>query len=541
MSFSTSSAARRTRKRRRRCMQCGGEGVGTSGRFSETDSASQHPLPVTTNGTRYEKNGLVCISIWGEPRERGEAYGRLMVEDMRRVREILDFIVYNDYGVKWDFFVRACDKYFCPKIRDQFPEFYEEMEGFAAGCGWRVEEVVAWNNYFTLTESWWSHMPEPERIEVYGAAAAAAGVGAGAPSATREGGGGASTFASRGQQERCTAFMAVGKEWTTDGGIVVAHNNFSNFVDGQLAKYVVDIRPTRGHRMHMIGFPGWIWSGTDFFVTSAGIIGTETTIGGFTAYENNTPIACRIRNAMQYGASLDDYERMLLDGNSGDYANTWLFGDVNKNEIMRLELGLRFHSTERTTNGCFISFNAAYDPRIRNLECVNSGFDDVRRHQGARRVRLAELTDHWKGRIDAEVAKTILGDHYDVYLHKENPCSRTCCSHYDLDAREFMSDPSRPKPFQPRGALDGNVCDSAMARKMTLCLRWGNTCGIPFDKNAFCDAHREWNYLRPFLEDRPQQPWTLFSPRGRGRKSRIFREKSRKKDRRGKRGVGMWN
>ena len=50
---------------------------------------------------------------------------------------------------------------------------------------------------------------------------------------------------------------------------------------------------------------------------------------------------------MQYGKNLDDYEKMLLDGNSGDYANSWLFGDTNKNEIMRLELGLRFHKTER--------------------------------------------------------------------------------------------------------------------------------------------------------------------------------------------------
>lgn len=499
--------AHRTRKRRRSSRS------GRSGR-SVLTTATPH------GGVRHEKNGLICISVWGEPRERGEAYGQLMVDDMKRVREILDFIVFHDYGVKWDFFVRACDKYFCPKIRDQFPEFYQEMEGFAAGCGWRVEEVVAWNNYFTLTESWWSHMPEPERAEVFGAASS---IGSGTSPSSREGG------APRGQQERCTAFMAVGKDWTADGGIVVAHNNFSNFVDGQLAKYVVDIRPTRGHRMHMIGFPGWIWSGTDFFVTSAGIIGTETTIGGFTAYENNTPIACRIRNAMQYGNSLDDYERMLLDGNSGDYANTWLFGDTKNNEIMRLELGLRFHNTERTINGCFISFNAAYDPRIRNLECVNSGFDDVRRHQGARRVRLAELTEHWKGRIDTEIAKTILADHYDVYLHKENPCSRTCCSHYDLDAREYMSDPSRPKPFQPRGALDGNVCDSAMAKKLALCLRWGNTCGISFDKNAFCDAHREWDYLRPLLEDRPQQPWTVFVPAGRRLNKRVFRDKSRRR------------
>jgi hypothetical protein len=271
------------------------------------------------------------------------------------------------------------------------------------------------------------------------------------------------------------------------------------------------LKPDKGARMLIQGFVGWIWSGTDFFVTSNGIIGSETTIGGFFPYENNIPISCRIRNAMQYGRTLDDYVEMLLDGNSGDYANSWLFGDTKTNEILRLELGLRFHNTERTKNGYFIGFNAPYDPRIRNLECVNSGFDDIRRHQGARRVRLEELMDEHKGKINMDIAHKIISDHYDIYLHKENPCSRTVCSHYDMDAREYMSDPTRPKPYQPRGALDGNACDTTMAKNMSFSLRWGNSCGIPFDKNKFCNEHREWAYLREYLRDRPQQPWTTFT------------------------------
>jgi hypothetical protein len=445
------------------------------------------------NGIRYDMNGWTYVSIKGGPKERGYAYGKLISNDMKEVRRILDFIIYTDFGVKWDFFIEATKKYFSQKIQEQFPEFYEEMVGFAEGANMDVNEVVAWNNYFTLTEGWWANMPEEEMIVVKGSSVSNTG-------SSREGG----------AKERCSAFIAIG-DWTADGKIVCAHNNFSNFADGQLAKYVIDINPTKGNRMLMMGFPGWIWSGTDFFVTSAGILGTETTIGGFISYENNIPISCRIRNAMQYGRTLDDYEKMLLDGNSGDYANSWLFGDTNNNEIMRIELGLRFHNTERTKNGYFIGFNAPYDPRIRNLECVNTGIDDIRRHQGARKVRLADLMDTWKGQLNIDIAQKIIGDHYDVYLNKENPCSRTCCSHYELDAREFMSDPSRPKPFQPRGALDGNVIDSTLAKSMSFSVRWGNSCGIPFDKNKFCDENRVWDYLRPYLHDRPQQPWTTFS------------------------------
>jgi glucan-binding YG repeat protein len=39
--------------------------------------------------------------------------------------------------------------------------------------------------------------------------------------------------------------------------------------------------------------------------------------------------------------------------------------------------------------------------------------------------------------------------------------------------------------------------------------RYGNSCGIPFLKEPFCNQHREWAYLKPYLHDRPQQPWTL--------------------------------
>jgi hypothetical protein len=444
------------------------------------------------NGTRYDMNGWIYISVQGGPKERGYAYGKLIKEDMKEVQRILNFIIYNDYGVSWDFFIKAAKKYFSEKIKDEFPEFYEEMEGFAQGANMSIYEVIAWNNYFTLTESWWENMPEEESIAVKGNMKHK-------NAASKEGG----------SQERCSAFIAVG-DWTESGKIVCAHNNFSNFVDGQLAKYVIDIKPTKGNRILMLGFPGWIWSGTDFFVTSAGILGTETTIGGFISYENNIPISCRIRNAMQYGNSLDDYEQMLLDKNSGDYANSWLFGDIHSNEIMRIELGLRFYNTQRTNNGYFIGFNAAYDPQIRNLECVNSGMDDIRRHQGARKVRLNDLMDTWKGKLNIEIAQQIISDHYDVYLNKENPCSRTCCSHYELDGREYMSDPSRPKPYQPRGALDGNVIDSIMAKDMSFLLRWGNSCGIPFHAKEFCNKNRVWDYLAPYLHDRLTQPWTIF-------------------------------
>lgn len=447
------------------------------------------------HGLSYELNGWLYVSVRGSPRERGYAYGYLIADEMKKVQEMLQYIIYQDFGRPWEYFIEAGEKLLKHTIMTHFEEFYEEMVGVAeglnaAGTSTTIDEIIAWNNYFLLTESWYANKDED-------------GTKRNVRPPGGEGGG-------VGSQERCSAFIANG-DWTHDGKIVVAHNNFSNFVDGQYARIVLDLKPSKGARMLIQGFPGWIWSGTDFFVTSKGMIGTETTIGGFLPFENNYPISCRIRQAMQYGNNLDDYVKILLDGNSGDYANSWLFGDTTTNEILRLELGLKYHNVSRTKNGYFIGFNAPYDPRIRNLECANTGFDDIRRHQGARRVRLDDLMDQYKGKLNLEVAKMILADHYDVYLHKENPCSRTVCSHYELDAREYMSDPSRPKPFQPRGALDGNVCDTKMAKKMSFCLRYGDSCGMPFLKDKFCDEHREWAFLRPYLHDRLEEPWTNFT------------------------------
>jgi hypothetical protein len=437
------------------------------------------------NGLSYEKNGWKYISIKGKPKERGYAYGYLCANDFKEIQKMLKFFIFESYGMEWEYFIKEVSNDFKEMTERDFKELYEEMEGIVDGCNdngctTNIDEMIAWNFYMSI--SYWYTTKSNSRVG-------------------KEGGSG----------DRCSAFMAVG-DWTEDGKIVCAHNSFTDYIDGQYMSIILDLNPEKGHRFMMQTCPCWIWSGSDFFVTAKGIIGTETTIGGFIPYEKKYPIGYRIRHAMQYGNSLDEYCEILLKENSGDYANSWLFGDTNSNEILRIELGLKYHNIERTKNGFFIGFNAPYDERIRNLEVQNSGFYDVRRHQGARLVRLGDLMDEHKGKINIEVAQQIISDHYDVYLLKEdNPCSRTVCSHYDLDAREYMSDPSRPKPFSPHGVVDGIVCDTTLAKNMSFIARFGNSCGIPFIKDEFCKQHRQYYKFCPYLKDRPTQPWTEFS------------------------------
>lgn len=462
----------------------------------------QQPNQKNTSGWKY-------ISISGGARQRGYSYGRQCVAEFKEIQRMLAFLMLETYGKPWSEFIVDISAEFAQMTETEFPEWRDEMAGIAeglqaGGCATSLDEIIAWNFYYSI----------PYWYQFSFASGSHVGKEGGSKDQENKKGNDKDQEirekrARGGAKDHCSAFIAVG-DWTTDGRIVCAHNSFCDYIDGQFNNVILHIRPTHGYQLLMQTAPCLIWSGTDFFITSKGIIGTETTIGGFLPYEKRFPIGYRIRQAMQYGHSLDDYCRILLHENSGDYANSWLFGDIHTNEILRIELGLKYHNIERTHNGYFIGFNAPYDERIRNLEVANSGFYDIRRHQGARYVRLSDLMDQYKGKIDRTVAKTIIGDHYDVYLKRENPCSRTVCSHYDLDAREYMSQSDRPKPFSPHGAIDGMVCDSDLASHMAFEAKFGSSCDIPFDARAFCREHRQFERFCPYLQDRPTQPWTIF-------------------------------
>jgi hypothetical protein len=462
------------------------------------------------NDFSYEKNGWIYIYIEGAPYERGKSYGKKIVKQFKKIQEMLDFLIYETYGLKWDYIVKRVYKDISKSFdKDKkYLEFKKEIEGIVAGvneAGGKTtfEEMVAWNYYCSIP--YWISTLFP----------AGSGVGA------KEGG----------APDKCSAFMAVGKDWTEDGGIVCAHNSFAEFIDQQYANCVVHIKPENGHEIIYQTSPGWIWSGTDFWLSSGGFIGTETTFGGFSSFKNNIPLFLRARKAMQFANTLDENIAYFKEGNSGDYANAWLIGDINTKEIMRLELGLKYVDVKKTKNGYFIGFNAPVDPRIRNLESSNTGFYDIRRHQGARNVRIYELMKKYKGKLNVNLAKTIIADHYDVYLKKINMSSRTICSHYERDDRKYMSQPGRPVPFQPQGAVDGVAVDSKLARNLQFYGRWGSSCGTAFNAKEFFKKHLQWRIFKDYIFDRPSQPWTLFGKKisKHTRKNRIKNKKTRKK------------
>ena len=91
-----------------------------------------------------------------------------------------------------------------------------------------------------------------------------------------------------------------------------------------------------------------------------------------------------------------------------------------------------------------------------------------------------------------------------------------------------MSQESRPKPFQPRGAVDGIVCDTALAKKMAFIGKYGSSCDIGFNKDDFCKKHRQYEKFCLYLKDRPSEPWTEFSSSNMKNKLRLTKRNKNK-------------
>ena len=74
-----------------------------------------------------------------------------------------------------------------------------------------------------------------------------------------------------GASDKCTGFIAVGN-YTKDGKIVCGHNSFDNYITGQYQNILLEIKPDKGNSFIMQTSPGYIWSGTDYYVSSNGFI-----------------------------------------------------------------------------------------------------------------------------------------------------------------------------------------------------------------------------------------------------------------------------
>jgi len=420
------------------------------------------------------KNGWSLVTIKGSPYKRGFQHGELLSNELQKlliffpkyVKEEMGFSTFEKYIEKSNTLI--------PTIKSECNEVYQEMEGIVAGALSKgvilnIEFIVSWNLSMSL---WKSHITKHKKHQYHKKPA------------------------------RCSSFIATGS-YTESGEIVMAHNTHTDFVEGQFENIIMRVYPDKGHSFVMQTSPGLIWSMTDWFITDSGIIGCESTISDLN-YEPKfgLPIFCRIRQIMQYAKSLDECSNILEKHSAGDYACSWLFGNVNTNEIMLYEEGLKFHKSQKTRDGVFYAANSAIDPEIRVKETTDKTIFDPKKTTGARMLRLGKLlTIDYFGILNVESAKKIIADHYDVNLEKDHPNQLSVCNHVELHDR-------RPYPF---GAVDGKVTTSTLAKKGEFIGRWGSSCGRVFNAKQFLRKYPKYNQWRDFIPDFPRQPWVKIS------------------------------
>jgi hypothetical protein len=428
-----------------------------------------------------EKNGWTYVHLQGTPAEIGFQHGYLLSAEIEDTLKVFTFETTHDNKKDWQFFRDAARNMMWPRID---PEYREELQGIVDGANAKGLKIDVWDVVALNAAMEWEYYVKQYNKE-----------------------NGAQSAATLVAPEHCSAFVATGS-YTKNGKIVIAHNNWTNYIDGARWTIVFDIVPEKGYRMFMDGLPGFIHSGDDFVENSGGIVITETTIGHFNGYDpNGIPEFVRARKAAQYSNSIDDFARIMKDGNNGGYANNWLVADRKTNEIASLELGLKNVTLNRTRDGYFVGSNFPVDEKLAHEE-TDFDLNDTGDSANARHARWLQLMHENKGKIDARAAERFLADHFDTYENKVDPDERTLCGHIDKSPR---GDLPWAGPYAPVGAVQSKVSDAAMAEAMTLRASLGHSCGIGFKAAEHLRKHTEFAWERPVLRDMPSRPWTTFT------------------------------
>ncbi|MGO9480240.1 MAG: C45 family autoproteolytic acyltransferase/hydolase [Candidatus Kryptoniota bacterium] len=431
---------------------------------------------------RENREGWVYIQVQGSPNEIGYQHGYLLAPEIDDAIKTIKFYLSHATHKGWDFYREAAKKMFWPKLT---VEYKDEIKGIADGLNARGKkydkiDITALNGWIELAQY---YLPALRAIKIKGADKDKA-------------------------PGSCSAFIATGS-YTSDGQIVMAHNNWIDYLIGERWNIIEDLVPEKGNEILMDTFPGFIQSGDDFAENGAGILIAETTIAQFKGFDvNGIPEFMRAREAEQYSNSIDDFVRIMAAGNNGGYANDWLIGDTKNNEIARFELGLKSQKVWRTKDGYYVGSNfPSYKKLIKEETTFRA--TDIYSSMNDRKSRWEVLMKKYRGKIDARLAEEFMGDHYDQVRGKQVNNAYVLCGHADEDpvgVRQWGW-----RPFTPGGAVQGKVTTTGMASKMEFEAHMGHPCGESFIASKFFEAHPNYKWESNYLHDMISYPWTLFA------------------------------
>src|SRR5579863_4255662 len=446
-------------------------------------AAANQSDPRLQKAYRFQQGGWTYVHLEGSPSEIGFQHGYLLAPDITDAFAAIKLFDARETQRDWEFFRTTARQMLWPHID---AEYQQELQGIADGVKAHgvdldVYDIVALNafeevpDYYVPWLSKQNNSAKNDKLKAPG---------------------------------NCSAFIATGS-MTKDHQIVIAHNNWTSYLAGERWVIIFDIQPEHGNRILMDGFPGVITSDDDFGVNSAGMMITETTITQFEGWDpNGKPEFMRARKALQYASNIDDYVRIIKEGNNGGYANDWLIGDRKTGEIAYLELGLKNTPLWRTKDGYFVSSNFPRDPKLIREETDGFNPNDASSSMNARHARADEFVQSAKGKIDVEIAKAFLSDHFDSFDKKEQADERSLCGHVEVTARGVKE--WGWEGYNPGGAVQGKATDSRMAANMSFVARAGHPCGADFWAADFLEHHPEYAWQKPLLRDMKAGPWTTF-------------------------------
>lgn len=426
-----------------------------------------------------EKEGFRYIQVSGTPDEIGYQHGTILHDLIPRSLSAYAHATERSYGLTWDRVRLHGRNYWALVPQEQ----KEEIEAIARGAsengainplGDPVDtwDILALN---AIWDIWWRAEP-PGNIWWW------LPFGSGLPSPPSN------------TPHHCSAFVATG-DATEDGGFVLAQSLWMPYFLSPAHAVFIDIIPNQGNRIFMEVTAGMIWSGTEYYMNSAGMVIAETTLGTGPYRWGGVPSFVRLRKAVQYAGSIDEFKDIMLENTNGAYCGDYLLADAKTNEVAILELGSYEWELKRTKNGFLPSCNYPWDPEVAEEMGAPRGWD-----HGCypRWVRWEQLSERDYGTIDVYKGMEYLGDHYDTVEEKINPCSHTLCGHVE-NASGY-----------PHGSLDGKVTNRSMALRMEVWARFGHSCGEPFIVSDHAEKNPE--YAFDDLIDIIPKPYAAFSP-----------------------------
>jgi hypothetical protein len=207
-------------------------------------------------GYRHEKHGWVYLHIEGSAEERGFQHGYLLAHEIAECLRVHRRVWQYQSAMTWSWMVEKSNGLVKPKVDE---ENLAEIEGIvqglrAAGVASTSDELIAYNASIDLEGYWWPI--EKKKMKPDSQVPA---------------------------KQSCSSFIAAGS-MTANRGIVLGHNTMFDYTEA-ISNVIIDVLPAKGHRILMQTQPGWVHRGTDFFITDAGLVGSETTIGDFKGFD----------------------------------------------------------------------------------------------------------------------------------------------------------------------------------------------------------------------------------------------------------------